>query len=95
MQNPESHRRWGSIYTKRPFSQEPAHFANIANSVFMTEYLKAVLMRCPSGGSALETGIGYGHASIWLSQQSVIASGIDNVPDIVERARQVNNLLGC
>lgn len=86
--------RRNTIYSQTPIGQAPQHFANIANSVFMTEYLRTVLMHCPTGGAAFETGIGLGHASIWLSLRGIRASGIDNVPEIVDRAIQVNNILG-
>jgi len=85
---------WKKVYANTPVSKAPMDYANIANSVFMSEYLKTALAHIPRGGSALEAGVGTGHASIWLSRRDVVSFGIDNVPEIVERAKAVNNILG-
>jgi hypothetical protein len=60
----------------------------------MTRYLAEVLARCPRGGRTLETGVGSGYGAVYLSLRDVCAEGIDNAPAIVERARQVNTVLG-
>jgi 2-polyprenyl-3-methyl-5-hydroxy-6-metoxy-1,4-benzoquinol methylase len=82
------------MYEARPLAHEPFHFANIANSPFTLQYLTTILGHCPRGGRTIETGIGSGHGAIWLSLRGVNAEGIDYNPAIVERARQVNNLIG-
>lgn len=66
----------------------------MANSAFMMTYLTTILRLCPDGGRTLETGVGSGHGALWLSLRGVRAEGLDYSPGIVERARQVNNLLG-
>ena len=42
--------RWSRIYDETPLVHVAHHFANIANSPFLIEYLKAVLWLCPVGG---------------------------------------------
>ncbi len=92
MQNRASH--WETLYGQTPILDAPRIFAGISQSAFMTDYLSAVLERTPRGERSLETGIGSGHGSIWLSLRGVLAEGIDNASGIVERAIQVNSLLG-
>lgn len=86
--------RWEEIYNSVPLAAVPGHFANMRQSPYLTEYLLEVLRRVPRGGCTLETGIGSGFGAIWLSHRGIKASGIDASPRIVERALQVNNLLG-
>src|SRR6185437_6682437 len=92
--SPDASRRWEELYTSVPLLSTPAHFANIARSPFLMEYLTEVLRRAPRGSRTLETGIGSGFGAIWLSLRGVRAEGIDYAPGIVERARQINDLLG-
>jgi hypothetical protein len=86
--------RWENLYHHTPICDVPFHFANLRNSPFSLQYLTTVLSLCPRGGHSLETGIGSGFGAIWLSLRGVCAEGIDNALGIVERARQINNLLG-
>jgi glycosyltransferase involved in cell wall biosynthesis len=86
--------RWEDIYNRVPLAAVPGHYANVRQSPYLMEYLMEVLRLAPRGGRTLETGIGSGFGAIWLSQRSIQASGIDASPRIVERACQVNNLLG-
>src|SRR5271154_2396815 len=86
--------RWNQVYNQTPLAHVPYHFANMANSPFMMQYLTTVLRLCPDCGRTLETGVGSGHGAVWLSLRGVQAEGIDYSLGIVERARQVNNLLG-
>src|SRR5579871_5694256 len=85
---------WDLLYRQTPLCDVPRHFAGIRQSQFMLRYLSTILDLCPPGGRTLETGIGSGYSSIWLSLRGVCAEGIDNAPGIVERANQVNNVLG-
>lgn len=85
--------RWRALYAQVPLSEVPRHYANIAHSPFQLEYLTEVLRRCPLGGRTLELGVGSGCGPVWLSRRGVVARGLDNVPELVERARAVNALL--
>ncbi|WP_165864233.1 glycosyltransferase [Capsulimonas corticalis] len=60
----------------------------------MIQYLTEVLRRTPRCGRVLETGVGSGYGSVWLSLRGIQAEGMDYSPGIVERARQVNSVLG-
>ena len=86
--------RWEHLYNQTALCDVPFHFANLHNSPFMLQYLRAILSRCPQGGRTLETGIGTGTGAIWLSLRGCRAEGLDYAPGVVERARQVNALLG-
>ena len=85
--------RWALLYNQTPLCDVPRHFAGMRQSPFLLQYLTTVLSLCPVGGRTLETGVGSGYGAIWLSLRGVQASGIDYSPAIVERARQVNNVL--
>ena len=85
---------WDQLYRNIPLCDIPFHFANIGNSSYLLQYLMHTLALAPPGSSALETGIGSGLEAVWLSLRGVQAEGLDNAPGIVERARQVNNILG-
>jgi 2-polyprenyl-3-methyl-5-hydroxy-6-metoxy-1,4-benzoquinol methylase len=87
-------RRWEQLYGQVPLCDMPRHFAAIADSPYLREYLETVLRYCPSGARACEVGVGSGCGAIWLSLRGVQATGIDNAPGLVERARAVNDLLG-
>ena len=86
--------RWAALYAATPLCDIPYHFANIRNSPPQLQYLTKVLTLCPRGARSLETGVGSGQGTIWLSLRGVRAEGIDYSAQIVERARQVNNILG-
>ena len=86
--------RWEEIYNQTPLCHVPSHYAGIQNSPFLLHYLTQVLRLCPRGGRTLETGIGSGYGAIWLSKRGCQAEGIDYSPAIIERARQVSNILG-
>jgi len=88
------HERWEDLYEQIPLCEVPGHYAAMQRSPFLQEYLGQVLARCPRGGRSCEAGVGSGYGTIWLSQRGVCAEGIDNAPRLVERARQVNNVLG-
>ena len=85
---------WDRMYRQIPLQEVPRHFAGIRQSPFLLLYLTQVLSLCPPGGRTCETGIGSGYGAIWLSLRGVQAEGIDYSPGIVERAHQVNNILG-
>ncbi|HLK59423.1 MAG TPA: methyltransferase domain-containing protein, partial [Chthonomonadaceae bacterium] len=88
--------RWMILTNQVPLSDVSRHFAGMRSSPFLMEYLTTVLKLCPPGGSTLETGIGNGYGAIWLSLRQVAAEGMDTSAMVVERARQVNNILeGC
>ena len=82
------------MYQQTPLHDVPRHYAGIQHSNMMLEYLSTVLDLTPRGGRALETGIGTGYGAIYLSLRGVISEGIDLSDGIVERAKQVNNILG-
>ncbi|HVA91132.1 MAG TPA: glycosyltransferase, partial [Chloroflexota bacterium] len=86
--------RWERMYSETPLCQVPQHYLGVTGSPYMIEYLKTVLSLCPRGGRTCETGIGSGYGAVWLSLRGIAAEGIDNSPALVERARQVNNILG-
>ncbi|MCW3058182.1 MAG: hypothetical protein JWQ02_3 [Capsulimonas sp.] len=86
--------RWEAIYDTVPLAAVSGHYSGMSGSPFMIQYLAEVLRRTPRGGRALETGVGSGYGSVWLSLRGVQAEGMDYSPGIVERARQVNSLLG-
>lgn len=90
----EDARHWEQIYNRIPLCDVPRHFQGMRRSPYLLAYLTTVLKLCPQGGRTLETGIGSGFGAIWLSGRDVCAEGIDYSPGIVERARQVNNVLG-
>jgi glycosyltransferase involved in cell wall biosynthesis len=81
------------MYNQTPLCDVPRHFASLSHAPFLMQYLATVLRHCPSGGRTLETGIGSGYGAIWLSLRGIAAEGIDYAPGIVERARQINNIL--
>ncbi|HLK56045.1 MAG TPA: glycosyltransferase, partial [Chthonomonadaceae bacterium] len=85
--------RWALLYSQVPLSDVPRHYLGMRSSPFLMEYLTTVLKLCPPGVSTLETGIGSGYGAIWLSLRQVAAEGMDYSPEIVERARQINNIL--
>ena len=86
---------WTHFYNSgSALSEIPFHFANLRRSPFSLQYLTTILSLCPRGGQSLETGIGSGFGAIWLSLRGVCAEGLDFAPGIVERARQINSLLG-
>jgi len=89
----DASQRWERIYDAVPLATVPGHFAAMSGSPFMIQYLSEVLRRVPRGGRALETGIGSGYGSVWLSLRGVEAEGIDYSPVIVERSRQINSIL--
>ncbi len=86
-------RAWLNIYARESLYETIGHYQNIARSPFRTQYLQTILRHCPRGSAALETGIGSGLDSIWLSKRGVQAHGMDLQPELVERARQINNAL--
>lgn len=86
--------RWQLLYDQVPLRDVPRHYAGLPQSPFLMEYLRQVLLRCPEGGRTLETGVGSGYGAVWLSLRGVRAEGIDYAPPLVERARQVNDILG-
>lgn len=86
--------QWNQIYQQISLGDVPRHFAGIAHSPFLLTYLSTVLGLCGRGGRTFETGIGSGYNAIWLSLRGIKASGIDLAPPLVERARQINSLLG-
>jgi glycosyltransferase involved in cell wall biosynthesis len=86
--------QWDQIYQQVPLCAVPSHFAGISQSPFLLEYLSKVLQLCRRGGRSYETGVGSGYGAVWLSLRGVHAQGIDLSPSIVERARQVNTLMG-
>jgi glycosyltransferase involved in cell wall biosynthesis/tetratricopeptide (TPR) repeat protein len=86
--------RWTEIYNQIPLHSVPRHYAGMSQSPFLMQYLAAVLRLCPNGGTTCETGIGSGYGAVWLSRRGINAVGIDYAPSIVERATQVNNILG-
>ncbi len=81
------------MYNQTPLCDVPRHFTNLSQSPFLQKYLATVLQLCPLEGRTLETGIGSGYGAIWLSLCGIKAAGIDYAPGIVERARQINNIL--
>jgi hypothetical protein len=85
--------RWEQIYHDVPLAAVPRHYAGMAQSPFLIQYLLEVLRRCPRGGRTLETGIGSGYGPVWLSHRGIKAFGLDYSPRLVERAAQINNLL--
>lgn len=85
---------WDQMYRQTPLRDVPGHFAGMRQSPFLLHYLTKVLSLCPPGARTCETGIGSGYGAIWLSLRDIQAEGIDYAPGIVERARQVNNILG-
>ena len=85
--------QWDQMYRQTPLAEVPRHFAGMQNSPFLLEYLTKVLTLCPPGARSCETGIGSGYGAIWLSLRGVAAEGIDYAPGIVERGRQINNIL--
>src|SRR5579884_1545385 len=86
--------RWTALYSEAPLCEVPYHFANTRNSPFTLDYFDTVLRHCPPGARTLETGVGSGFGAIWLSLRGCKAEGIDYSAAIVERARQVNGILG-
>ena len=86
--------RWQQIYREVPLAAVPSHFAGISNSPFLFHNLAAVLRLAPRGGRTLETGIGSGYGAIWLSLRGLNGEGIDYSRSIVERARQINGIMG-
>ncbi len=86
-------KRWEDLYSQVSLLDVPRHFADIQRAPFLVEYLKAVLQLCPPGGRSCEIGVGSGYGATWLSLRGARAEGIDNAPAIVERARQVNNIM--
>ena len=86
--------RWVDIYNQVPLHDVPRHYAGMSQSPFLMKYLTEVLRLCPEGGTTCETGIGSGYGAVWLSRRGINAHGIDYAPMIVERAKQVNNILG-
>ena len=90
----ETAQRWAQIYDQTPLCHVPGHFAGIQNSPFLLHYLAAVLRLCPRDARTCETGVGSGYGAVWLSKRGCRAEGIDYSPAIVERARQVSNVLG-
>src|ERR1700722_863517 len=95
MPDSSSRARWAAIYTDTPLHDVSARFDDMGRSHYRMRYLSTLLECCPRGGTALETGIGTGFDSVWLSKRGVIAAGIDNVEVIVERANQAANALNC
>jgi|GEM_PF-1535481 len=86
--------RWEQLYNQTPLCDVPRHYAGMSRSPFLMEYLQTVLRLCPRGGRTCEAGIGSGYGAIWLSRRGTQAEGIDYSPGIVERARQINGILG-
>jgi hypothetical protein len=92
MTTDQSH--WEQIYQQVPLIGVPQHYAGMRQSPFTMQYLQAILERCPRGGRTLETGFGSGYGVVFLSLRGVSAEGIDNAPANIERARQVNTVIG-
>lgn len=76
--------RWEKIYNDVPLATMPGHFSGTTGSPLLFHYLTAVLRVAPKGGWTLETGLGSGYGSIWLSVRGMQAQGIDYPPAIVE-----------
>ena len=89
----DDRQKWEQLYHSVPLIEVPWHFQGLRQSPYMLEYLTTVLRLCPEGGRTCETGIGSGYNAIWLSLRGIQAEGIDYAPAIVERAKQVNNIL--
>ena len=53
--------RWAGMYEQVPLCDVAHHFAGMAQSPFLLEYLTRVLALCPRGAKGLETGIGTGY----------------------------------
>ena len=94
MEDGSSFGRWSRVYQRIPLSDVKRHYAGVSHSPYLLNYLTEVLKLCPPGGIALETGVGSGYGSVWLSLRGVSAEGIDIEPGVVERARLVNNAIG-
>ncbi len=92
--NTETALRWEQMYNDTPLRETPSHFRGLCQAPFLQHYLDTILRVCPPGSRTLETGVGTGDGAIWLSQRGVAAEGLDYAPRIVERAKQVNNILG-
>jgi hypothetical protein len=82
------------VFREVPLSDVPHHFAGMRQSPYTQEYLSAVLQWCPPGARTFEAGFGDGYGAIWLSLRGVLAEGIETSEPVVERARQVNGILG-
>ena len=75
MKTVDSH--WEKHYCEQPMRDSLRQFAEMGNSRYRMQYLETVLGHCPRGARALETGVGTGFDSIWLSLRGVEAHGID------------------
>jgi len=82
--NPQ--RQWADIY------KNVASYNTFTRMPFLAIFLNKVLEYCQCG-TALETGIGSGYGSIWLSKIDVAVDGIDYSQDIVEQANRTNEQL--
>src|SRR5688500_17458909 len=85
---------WETIQNQLPLCEVPGHFHGIRSSRYMTDYLSTALRFCPDGGRSLELGCGSGYGAVWLSLRGIEAHGADELPELVERAKQINDLLG-
>ena len=83
------------LYCDWPLREAPRRYADMRLSPYRMRYLQTLLEHCPRGGAALETGIGTGFDSDYLSLRGVNAFGIDIVPQIPERANQIAAMLGA
>lgn len=82
--NPQ--KQWADIY------KNVASYEIFTRMPFLSIFLNKVLEYCRNR-TAIETGVGTGYGSIWLSKQGVHVIGIDYSQDIVERARLTNEQL--
>jgi len=71
--------RWGDIYKEAP------PYDVLTSMPFLRIFLQKTLEYCRNG-TALETGIGTGYGSIWLSKRGVICEGIDYSQEVVKQA---------
>jgi SAM-dependent methyltransferase len=54
----------------------------------------AILQHTPPGGRILDVGCGPGFTDFWLASRGFQATGIDNEPELVRRARELGKMLG-
>ena len=80
--------------TKIPLSEIARHFASFQATPHLKDYLFAVLRLCPPGTRSFEVTIDQGFGAIWLSKRGIAAEGIDQAAATVQRARQINGILG-
>lgn len=86
--------RWAQTYSSTPLAETAAHFRALTGAHFLAEWLQTARKYCPDGVRTLETGVGTGYGTIMLSHWGCQAEGIGSSRGILERARQVNLLVG-